>query len=91
MRQVRFIKPDVAIVHLNGSVVKDGGSAPAEPDAVPMTVLELTGGDWKIVAFHNTPNAATETRGKNGDVKLFKKFAAELPIVARFDDESAHE
>ena len=76
IRQVRFIKPDVAVVHLSGSVVRNGENLPAEPDAVPMAVLEQIGDDWKIVAFQNTPFVVNEFRA-NGDLKRFKKFAAE--------------
>ncbi len=76
IRQIRFIKPDVAIVHLSGSVVRNGENPPAEPDAVPMAVLEQVGDDWKIVAFQNTPFVVNEFRA-NGDLKRFKKIAAE--------------
>lgn len=76
IRQIRFIRPDVAIVHLNGSVVRNGENLPAEPDAVPMAVLEQVGDDWKIVAFQNTPFVVNEFRA-NGDLKRFKKIVAE--------------
>jgi len=76
IRQVRFVRPDVAIIHLSGSVVKNGENIPAEPDAVPMAVLERIDTDWKIVAFQNTPYVVNEFRA-NGDLKRFKKIAAE--------------
>ena len=76
IRQIRFVRPDVAIVHLSGSVVRNGENLPAEPDAVPMVVLEQVGDDWKIVAFQNTPFVVNEFRA-NGDLKRFKKIAAE--------------
>lgn len=76
IRQIRFIKPDVAIVYLSGSVVRNGENPPSEPDAVPMAVLEQVGDDWKIVAFQNTPFVVNEFRA-NGDLKRFKKIAAE--------------
>ena len=46
-----------------------------KPDAVPMAVLEQVGGDWKIVAFQNTPFVVNEFRA-NGDLRRFKKIAA---------------
>lgn len=76
IRQVRFVRPDVAIVHLNGSVLRDADTPPAEPDAVPMAVLEREGGDWRIVAFQNTAFVVNEFRN-NGDIKRFKQFAGE--------------
>lgn len=76
IRQIRFVKPDVAIVHLSGSVIRNGENLPAEPDAVPMAVLEQVDDDWKIVAFQNTPFVVNEFRA-NGDLKRFKKIAAE--------------
>lgn len=75
-KQVRFLGDDVAIVHLQGSVVAPGQELPAEPDAVPLAVLERSGGAWKIVAFQNTPFVVNEFR-MNGDLKRLKRLAAE--------------
>jgi uncharacterized protein (TIGR02246 family) len=88
IRQIRFVTPDVAIVHLNGSVVREGEARAEESDAVPMAVLRQDDSHWKIVAFQNTPNAADEMRNKSGDLRLFKKYAAEQPDVERIESES---
>lgn len=76
VRQIRFVRPDVAVVHLNASVIKDGESIPKEPDTVPMAILERIDANWKIIAFQDTPFVVNEFRA-NGDIKRFKKMAAE--------------
>lgn len=75
-KQIRFLGDDVAIVHLQGSVIVAGQELPAKPDAVPIAVLERSGDTWKIVAFQNTPYVVDEFR-MNGDLKRFKRLAAE--------------
>ena len=42
-KQIRFLGDDVAIVHLQGSVIAAGQEPPSEPDAVPIAVLERVG------------------------------------------------
>ena len=75
-KQIRFLGEDVAIVHMQGSVVAPGQEASPEPDAVPIAVLNRKDSGWKIVAFQNTPFAVNEFR-MNGDLKRFKRLAAE--------------
>lgn len=72
---IRFLGDDYAVVHLAGSVVRDGESIPEEPDAVPIAVLERQDNAWKIVAFQNTPFAVSQFR-TNGDIKRLKQLAA---------------
>ena len=74
--QIRFLGDDVAIVHLQGSVLEAGQEPSAEPDAVPIAVLNRIDDTWKIVAFQNTPFVVNEFR-MNGDLKRFKRLAAE--------------
>jgi uncharacterized protein (TIGR02246 family) len=74
--QIRFLGDGVAIVHLQGSVLEAGQEPPAEPDAVPIAVLNRSDDTWKIVAFQNTPFVVNEFR-MNGDLKRFKRLAAE--------------
>ena len=75
-KQFRFLGDDVAIVHLQGSVLKPGEEPPAEPDAVPIAILNRVDNVWKIVTFQNTPFVVNEFR-MNGDLKQFKRLAAE--------------
>lgn len=71
VKKIRFLTPEIAIVHLVGSVVEQGEPLPAEPDSVPMAVVQKTGSGWKVVAFHNTPFAVSRY-GRNGDIRAFK-------------------
>lgn len=71
---LKFIKPDVAIAHLNASVIKPGEDLPAEPNTLPVAVLQKLGEDWKIVMFHNMKNRIKEIeaqrkKGIMGDVR----------------------
>jgi len=52
---VRFVRPDVAIVHVEWNLtVRSGGK---ENLGVAMNTMFMTkdGGKWSIAAFHNTP------------------------------------
>lgn len=73
IRQIRIINENVAVVHLDMSVIKEGEESPDMPDVVPMAVLKRTESGWKIVAFQNTPNL----EGRYGDIRQFKKALAE--------------
>lgn len=79
VQNIRFVRDDVAIALLVGSVARDGEAIPEEPDAVPLVVLEQRGDDWKIIAFQNTPFAVNEFR-TNGDIKRLKELAAQERI-----------
>ena len=56
--------------------MKPGEEPPAEPDAVPIAILNRVDNVWKIVTFQNTPFVVNEFR-MNGDLKQFKRLAAE--------------
>jgi uncharacterized protein (TIGR02246 family) len=42
VKDIRFLSPSAAVVHLNGSVVDFGEDLPEEPDSVPLAVLQKT-------------------------------------------------
>lgn len=62
VREIRFLNPDTAIVHLKGFVTKRGEATPDRPDAVPIAVVQRADNQWKIVAFQNTPFLVPELR-----------------------------
>src|SRR3954454_10716307 len=55
--KIRFIRPDVAIVHvtneLSGLVTSDGQTPPPHKE-LSMRVFVKNGGQWQVAAFHNT-------------------------------------
>jgi uncharacterized protein (TIGR02246 family) len=62
VKQVRMLRPDVAVVHVTGSnrTTRDGETRVGE--AFMTLVLPKEGGDWKIAAFQNTPIAPPAPR-----------------------------
>jgi uncharacterized protein (TIGR02246 family) len=67
--KVRFIRPDVALVHvlneLGGLVAPDGDKLPAHRE-LSLRVFVKDGGTWRVSAFHNTmqrPFAAVASPG----------------------------
>jgi len=75
VRKVRFLGPDVAIVHLEGRVADEGEPLPEKPSAVPLAVLSRGEQGWEIVTFQNTP-FVVEQYGRNGDIRRLKAGAA---------------
>jgi uncharacterized protein (TIGR02246 family) len=52
---VRFLSPDVALMHAVGGMVMRGKSAPApERDSIQTLVATKGGGAWCLAAFHDT-------------------------------------
>jgi len=71
---INFLKPDIAIVHLNADVIKPGESLPEDPHTLPVAVLQKLDNNWKIVMFHNMNNRKKEIeegrkKGITGDVR----------------------
>lgn len=62
VRQVRFLGPDTALVHLRGFVTRRGEATSERPDAVPLAIVRRAEDRWKIVAFQNTPFIVPEMR-----------------------------
>ena len=51
--KVRFVRKDVAIVHVYAHATFPGQPEPDYPAMIISMVLEKSEGDWKIVSFHN--------------------------------------
>ncbi len=54
IRQIRFLRDDVAVVHATGVVAKKSAEFPATPMVVPVFVFSNENGKWQITAFQNT-------------------------------------
>ena len=54
VRSIRFLCDDVAVVHVEGNVVKKGEEFPATPQVVPLFVMKKDKGQWLVAAFQNT-------------------------------------
>ena len=54
VRSIRFLRDDVAVAHVEASVVKKEEEFPPTPQAVPVAVLTKEKGRWQIVVFQNT-------------------------------------
>jgi uncharacterized protein (TIGR02246 family) len=56
VKSVRFLRPDVALMHTASKVLKPGESdASPEPEAIQTWTVSKHGKEWLIDAFHNTP------------------------------------
>lgn len=75
VRQVRFVRPGVALVQLNGFVARDDEGSRTGNYAIPMAVLELREAAWKIIAFQDTPFVVDEYRAY-GSLRRFKMISA---------------
>ncbi|HEY1404021.1 MAG TPA: SgcJ/EcaC family oxidoreductase [Pyrinomonadaceae bacterium] len=68
IKQIRFLRPDVAVVHVLGNNRTRQGEETRETNAIVTLVMTKEKGDWKIVAFQNTliipaqPHAADQSR-----------------------------
>lgn len=54
VRGLRFLRDDVAVAHLEASVVKKEEEFPPAPQTVPVAVLTKEKGRWQIAVFQNT-------------------------------------
>jgi uncharacterized protein (TIGR02246 family) len=58
VKQVRFIRPEVAVVHVAAHLKATQNGETQEGDAVITLVMTKDKGEWKIAAFQNTGVAA---------------------------------
>ena len=70
IRSLRFLRPDVAVVHLNGSVVGEGEELSDEPHVVPVAVLTKESGSWRLAVFQNTKNSMSERAPHGGHTEV---------------------
>jgi uncharacterized protein (TIGR02246 family) len=55
VRDVRFLRPDIAVAHVEWNLRLGGGDSARQSRAINTIVMEKAGGKWQIVAFHNSP------------------------------------
>lgn len=60
VRAIRFIREDVALVHVEWQMKQREGDAAGENKAMNTMVMTRDKGQWSIAAFHNTPIAAAQ-------------------------------
>ena len=51
--KVKFIKEDLALIHVLSAVVAKGEGRPVDPEVLWTSLLEMKNGEWKIISFHN--------------------------------------
>ena len=51
--KIRFLREDLALIHVFAAVVPKGEGRPKDPDVLWSGVLEKKDGLWKILSFHN--------------------------------------
>ncbi len=55
VKSVRFVGPDVALVHALGGTLRRGKSTPSpKRDLIQTLVAVRRGGEWRVAAFQNT-------------------------------------
>jgi uncharacterized protein (TIGR02246 family) len=56
VKSVRFLRPDVAVMHTQGTILKPGESyASPEPVAIQTLTVSKHGNGWLVDAYQNTP------------------------------------
>ncbi len=55
VRKIRFLTDNVAAVHLEGNLYKDGKLFAGQPTVVPVMIFMKEDAKWKVVVFQNTP------------------------------------
>jgi uncharacterized protein (TIGR02246 family) len=63
VRDLRFLRPDVAVVHFDARIVGPGEQLPEQPQFVPVAVMTKEDEVWRIAVFHNTKNTVAEHLG----------------------------
>ena len=62
VKQVRVLRPGVAVVHVTGTNKTPRGAESDVVEAIMTLLMTKESGAWKIVAFQNTEVAAAERR-----------------------------
>jgi len=62
VRGLRFLRPDVAVVHFDGRVVGRGERSTEYLQFVPVAVMTEADGRWRVAAFHNAKNTVLDGR-----------------------------
>jgi uncharacterized protein (TIGR02246 family) len=61
VKSVRFLRPDVAVVHVEWNLEFSAGGATRKGHAINTMVMTKDGGKWSIAAFQNT---SIQTEGR---------------------------
>ncbi len=51
--KIKFIREDVALIHVLAALAKQGEERPANPQVLWSGILTKDSGAWKIISFHN--------------------------------------
>jgi len=78
IRDLRFLRPDIAVVHFDGRIAGAAGQSPEQPKFVPVAIMTKEDGHWRIAVFHNTKETMDEHLG-NADVLTLSTGVAGLP------------
>ena len=72
VNSVRFLSPDVALMHTRGGTVMRGRSRPApERDSIQTLVAIKRDGEWRLAAFQNTRVRPMNRNARSAVVWLF--------------------
>jgi uncharacterized protein (TIGR02246 family) len=65
VKSVRFLRPDVAVVHVEWNLEYGGNGETKKARAMNTMIMTKDNGKWSIAAFHNTPvQMPTQTAAK---------------------------
>ncbi len=88
VEHVRFLSPEVALMHAVGSTVMRGKSEPSpERDSIQTLVATRQGGEWRIAALQNTRVRI----GRNAVTYLAWAFTDWLWKIFRLNKRTAYE
>jgi uncharacterized protein (TIGR02246 family) len=88
VKDVRFLSPDVALMHAVGSTVMRGKTVPSpERDSIQTLVAVRRDGQWRLAAFQNTRLRVM----RNGITFLVSAFSDLLWKVFRLNKRTAYE
>ncbi len=88
VKNVRFLTPDVALMHAVGSTVMRGKSEPApERNSIQTLVAVRRDGEWRLAAFQNTRLRIM----RNGAAFLVSTFSDLLWKAFRLNKRTAYE
>ena len=88
VKDVRFLSPNVALMHAVGSTIKRAKSVPSpERDSIQTLVATRQNGEWRFAAFQNTRLRVL----RNGIAFLVSTFSDLLWKIFRLNKRTAYE
>lgn len=88
VERVRFLGPDAAILYAVGGTILRNQTRPApERDSLQTLVAQRQGGEWRLVAFHNT---RLRPIGRNGASFLIWAISDRLWRLCRLNPPMAY-